>query len=141
MQKETIELNQHNFRLMTQIVDAHGNPISSKESTVTEVKQIDKSDILFIQTPIFILFAEYLGFVSLLIPYAEDWCNPTKAMPKQWVKTLLEREAKSIYDDMLKIWTEDEINKLYRNFYPCALEDLELDLNEKRAKYGDNLPF
>lgn len=137
---------------MAKIVDAFGNPTSTEtvdetndvttavDDPKTEEKKF-KKDILFIQTPIFLLFAEYLGFVSKLLSLAEDWCNPSKPMPKNCFQTLLDREAKSIYDEMLVIWSEDEINKLYRNFYTCGLDELELDLNEKRKKFGEDLPF
>ena len=110
-------------------------PIQDNAVSETATETIDpKDDILFIQTPIFILFAEYLGYVSRFIPFAEDWCDPKKPMPKVHIQTLLEREAKSIFDDMCKIWTEEEINKLYRNYYPCGLNNLEEDLNNKKEK-------
>lgn len=130
---------------MTTIVDCHGNPISAEDvkeneetttATVTEEEQQDKNDILFVPTPVFILFAEYLGFVSYFVTMAEDWCNPKKPLPSKQIKTLLEREAKSIYDEMLETWSEDDINKLYHNFYPCGLDELEEDLKEK-----NDLPF
>lgn len=131
---------------MAHILDANGNPISSNtESTTTEVvspqQKTYKEDILFIQTPIFILFAEYLGYVSLLTQFAEDWCNPHKPMPKECIQVLLDREARSIYDEMLKEWSDDELNKLYRTFYHCGLDELESDLNDKNKAHEDDLPF
>ena len=125
---------------MTKIVDAFGNPINSTTS-VTATETVDKEEILFIQTPIFILFAEYLGYVSAFVEHAENWCNPIKPMPKPYIKTLLEREARSIYDQMLKTYSEDEIRNFYMNFYPCGLDELDTDLKEKRKKDGDDLPF
>ncbi len=134
---------------MSHIIDMNGNPISSKtmnSSTTTAVAEKTdtaekKEEALFIQTPIFILFGEYLGFVSAFIEHAENWCNPTKPMPRKSIQTLLEREARCIYDAMLEIWSEEEVNKLYKNFYPCGLDELEADLIYKRKKNGDDLPF
>ena len=133
---------------MAHILDANGNPIASSEESTTTATETEpsrqktyKDDILFIQTPIFILFAEYLGYVSLLTQFAEDWCNPNKPMPKECIQTLLDREARSIYDEMLKEWSEDEINKLYKNFFQCGLDELESDLNEKNKAHGSDLPF
>lgn len=135
-----------------ELVDVYGNPISSstenngtETATVvsTEEKPIktDKSDELFIQTPIFILFCEYLGYVSAFLEFAENWCNPTKPMPQKHLQTFLEREARSLYDSMLEEFNEEEIHNLYKNFYTCGLDELEADLNFKRKKNGEKLPF
>lgn len=102
---------------------------------------VDHTDDLYIQTPVFILFAEYLGYPSKLIKMAEDWCDPDKKFPKQFIKTLLEREARTIYDSMLEELTEYEIHRLYKIFYQCGLDELEEDLKYKEELLKDDLPF
>lgn len=136
---------------MTKIVDAFGNLVSSvssksTNSTVVDPKEKtttkeDKETPLFIQTPVFILFAEILGYASCFLEFAENWCNPEKPMPKPYIKTFLEREARIIYDDMLKTYSEEDIHNLYLNFYPTGLDFLDEDLNLKRKKFNDDLPF
>lgn len=131
---------------METIVDTNGNTHTVVESTTTEVKtqevkESSKEEALFIQTPIFLLFAEFLGFVSGFITQAEDWCNPRKPMPTKPMQTFMEREARAIYDSLLENLSEEEIHKLYKNFYLCGLDELEDDLIEKRKSLGDELPF
>lgn len=137
---------------MSTIYNTKGEPIEEVKPTVVmgetqtatavvEEKKEKKEEALFIQTPIFLLFAEYLGYVTKFIELAENWCDPKKPMPSTMMKTFLEREARSIYDMMLEKYTEEQINELYVNFYPLGLDDCELDLNEKRKANGDDLPF
>ena len=130
------------------LLDAYGNPIDTTTSTAETTPKEDtkngtkeEEEALFIQTPIFILFAEYLGYVSDFLDIAENWCNPTKPMPKQYMITLLEREARAIYDRMLEDFSEDEIHSLYVHYLPCGLDELNEDLKEKRTEAGDDLPF
>lgn len=135
---------------MTKILDAFGNPIPPKTSTQTgvetetntktSVSNLDE-DNLYIQTPIFILFAEFLGYTSYFISIAEKWCNPKEPMPSRPIQTLLERDARTIYDEMLDTYSEDEIHNLYINFYSCGLDDLEIDLYAKQQQHGEDLPF
>lgn len=138
---------------MTTICDAFGNPLPSsgqQNETTTETTVVeettavkDKSDELYVPTPIFLLFAEFLGFASYFVTLAEDWCNPKKKFPSVTVKTFLEREARTIYDEMLGQYSEEEIHDLYKNFYTCGLDEMEMDLNEKieEAKVKEGLPF
>lgn len=106
-----------------------------------EAKKEDKKSILFIQTPVFMLFAEFIGYTSMLINIAEDWCNPSKAMPSKAIQRMLDREARTIYDEMLELYTEEEIHDLYNRFYPCGLDEIEDDLNDKINDFEGGLPF
>lgn len=124
---------------MAKIVDACGKIINAL--TPSKSKKEEKEEPLFIQTPVFILFAEILGYVSPFLEYAEDWCNPEKPMPLSCIKTFLEREAKVIYDDMLAEFTEEEIHQLYVNFYNTGLDYLDEDLKEKNKAMDGTLPF
>lgn len=126
---------------MVKILGQDGNPINTTTETAVVTKTNKEDKILFIQTPIFILFAEYLGYVSPFISFAEDWCDDRKPMPTACVQTLLEREARSIYDDMLGFYTESQVRKLYEKYFPCGLGEIECQLIEKRKANGDDLPF
>ena len=119
-------------------------PSNTSTATTTEdvpQKKEEIDDGLFIQTPIFILFGEFLGYVSLLVGMAEEWCNPKKPFLSKTMETLLEREARTIYDEMLEDYTEEQIHTLYQTFYPCGLDEIESDLIQKRKDHGDDLPF
>lgn len=135
----------------SEVVEPNSSPLkpllleASSQNTATTVIDTPlirpKEEPLLIQTPIFILFAEYLGYVSELIEMAEDWCNPAKPMPSKNIQILLDREARTIYDEMLEEYSEEEIHNLYKRFYSCGLDDLEDDLIQKRKDDGEDLPF
>lgn len=138
MPKTEAEANAETNSTTTAVVDAETNLKTEEE---TENKTNDKSDELYVPTPIFLLFAEFLGFPSMFLEMAENWCNPKKPFPSKNIKTLLEREARTIYDDMLSTYTEDEIHAYYLKFYVCGLDEMETDLNEKIELNSENLPF
>lgn len=118
------------------------NTETTVENVTSPKQERPKDDQpLLIQTPIFILFAEYLGYVSKLVEFAEDWCDIRKPMPSKMIQTLLDREARTIYDEMLEEFTEEQIHEFYETLYPCSLDEIEEDLIQKRKENGEDLPF
>lgn len=81
-----------------------------------------------IKTPVFIIFAEYLGYVSRFNQIAIDWCEGK--VPEEYVQQLLIMEAKSIFRQMKKDYTIEEIQYWYDTYQPVILCDYE----EKLAK-------
>ena len=96
-----------------------------KEGSVNEVAQhIEK----VIKTPVFIIFAEYLGYVSRFNDIAVDWCEGK--FPEEYLQNLLVMEAKSIFRQMKKDYPLDEIQYWYDTYHPVILAEYE----EKLAK-------
>lgn len=84
--------------------------------------------ILTMPIPLFIVFSEYLGYVSAYIDAATDWCEGKK--PSDAVASFLGVEAMCIYRDMIKTMTIDEIKDWYSFYYPLFMEDYDANLKK-----------
>lgn len=102
---------------------------NEKESVVTEK---NSKELKSVNKALFILFAEFLGYVSPLIDWAEDICDG-KDVP-EFKKRIVYLDAESIFKEMQKDYTIDEIRKWYDEFYPVVLKDYD-------DKMKSNLPF
>ena len=74
-----------------------------------------------VPTPIFILFAEYMGYVSQFNKKAEDWCDG-KVPPLQ-VQKIMMLEAQCIFRQMKKDYNLDVIKYYYDSYYPLILKE------------------
>lgn len=110
------------------------NNSETKVGTSTEkwegnVKDLEKfSDnvehvVATIQAPLFIIFAEYLGYVSQFQKKAEDWCDGK--VPEVHVQKVMNVEAKCIYRQMLKDYDLDDIQYYYDAYYPLILKEYD----------------
>lgn len=78
---------------------------------------------LTLPTQFFIVFAEYLGYVSDFSEEAIKWCDGTK--PKDEVVKLLEVESSVFYEDMLKEYSKEEIREWYNLYKPIIFDVFE----------------
>lgn len=69
---------------------------------------------------ILLLFAEYLGYVSDLIEWCEEWCT-TDNFP-EFKKKILYVDASSVLKKMQKDYTIDELHQYYNQFYEVAIK-------------------
>jgi hypothetical protein len=76
-----------------------------------------------IKTPVFIIFAEYLGYVSRFNDIAIAWCEGK--IPEEYVQKLLTMEAKSIFRQMKKDYTIEDIQYWYDTYSPIILNEYE----------------
>jgi hypothetical protein len=81
------------------------------------------NDIHKVEAPLFILFAEYLGYVSQFNKLAEKWCDGT--VPEVHVQMFMKLEAKCIFRQMLKDYELDDIRYFYDSYYPLILKEYE----------------
>lgn len=65
------------------------------DSTTTQTVRV-------IQPHMFILFAEYLGYVSPFIEWAEEWYSDKANKFPEFKKKILTVEAQHIYNEILK---------------------------------------
>jgi hypothetical protein len=97
------------------------NTVTQRETgSISEVSQHQEK---IIQTPVFIIFAEYLGYVSRFNQIAVDWCDGK--VPETYIQDLLIMEAKSIFRQMKKDYTIEEIQYWYDTYRPVILKDYE----------------
>ena len=73
------------------------------------------------EAPIFIIFSEYLGYVSPFNEMAEDWCEGK--IPPLHIQKVMMVEAKCILRQMKKDYTVEEIMGFYNDYDKLILED------------------
>ena len=106
--------------------------MNKKETTVatkiTVATKEGKSELLTIAAPVFIIFAEYMGYVSQFNKKAEDWCDGK--VPDVHVQKFMMVEAKCIFRQMSKDYDVDDIRYYYDSYYPLILKEYEDKLAE-----------
>lgn len=92
-----------------------------KTETNTTNTVVENATITTFNIPscIFILFAEYLGYETPLIEWCEEWCNDAKF--PEWKKNVLKVDAKLLYTEMQKEFSQDKIIEYYRKFYDLVI--------------------
>jgi len=108
-----------------------------ENNTLTEKEQGKTSDITLneekvIESPVFIIFAEYLGYVSRFTELAVKWCDGE--VPEEYVQKLIIMEAKSIFRQMKKDYEMDTIKYWYNTYYPILLNEYEEKLLKIMSK-------
>ena len=74
-----------------------------------------------VAAPIFILFAEYLGYVSQFNKKAEEWCDGK--VPEIHIQKVMMLEATCIFRQMKKDYSLDVIKYYYESYYPLILKE------------------
>ena len=97
--------------------------IQTAVETTTNTTTQDLDETLNISAPIFILFAEHLGYVSSLKKLVDDWVKGTP--PDVTYQKLLTVEALSIRQRMVKDYEIDFIKAKYHELYPLFFQELE----------------
>lgn len=106
-----------------------------KEKNVEEalsIKDFAEHTKRVVKAPLFIMFAEYLGFVSKVIDWAEDWCNGNQ--PDEYKAKIIETDAICLFNQAKKKYTEDELAEWYDVFYDLILADYDINLKNLEAK-------
>lgn len=85
-----------------------------------------------IHPALFLVFAEFLGYVSPVIDWAEDICDLKTVDESK--REFIKMEAFIIFKKMQEENTLEEIRKWYDEFYPIILQDYD-------EKLKTELPF
>jgi hypothetical protein len=100
-------------------------------TTKTDV-QTDENYDYIIDAPLFIKFAEYLGFVSSLVSWCDELCEGRDIA--EYKKKFIEVEAKTMFNEMLKSMTREEIKDYFETFYEVILYVWDDNLQELKQK-------
>lgn len=93
----------------------------------TEVKENQPNEeVIIVEAPLFILFAEYLGYVSIFNKIAEDWCDGK--VPEMHIQKIIILEAKCILRQMKKDYGLDSIREFYSMYYPLIFQEYDENL-------------
>ena len=96
---------------------------TSTEKQETIVSEVSQHTEKTIEAPILIIFAEYLGYVSRFNEIAVDWCEGK--VPEEYIQKLIKMEAKSIFRQMQKDYTLEQIQYWYDTYRPVIIGDYE----------------
>ncbi len=105
--------------------------MSTETKTVTKVETEVKEnqpneEAIIVEAPLFILFAEYLGYVSIFNKMAEDWCDGK--VPEMHIQKIIILEAKCILRQMKKDYGLDSIREFYSMYYPLIFQEYDENL-------------
>ena len=100
-----------------------------KPSSVKDFAERTKRTV---KAPLFIMFAEYLGFVSNVIDWAEDWCKGKQ--PDEYKAKIIETDAICLFHQAKKKYTDDELADWYNEFYDVILSDYDKNLKNLEVK-------
>lgn len=110
---------------------------SNNTETAEKNKEVDitistKAQEITIKSPIFLLFAEYIGYVSNIIEWVEDYMNG-KPTPNFKLKVINE-DALCLAKQIKKKYTDEDILAWYQSFYDVILGDYEKKLEQIEKK-------
>ena len=93
-----------------------------------------------IRSALFIMFAEYMGFISKFLELAEQWCQGKK--PENHICKLIEIDAFNVFNEMKKKYQLEEIKNYFNEFYSIVLEEYDKELtkieeSEKKSDFLD----
>ena len=104
--------------------------------TKTAIKVATKTEtngeVITIEAPLFILFAEYLGYVSIFNKIAEEWCDGK--VPEIHIQKIIILEAKCIQRQMKKDYTIENIKDFYEMYYPLIFQEYDEKLSKLLEK-------
>lgn len=93
-----------------------------------EVAENNDEGKMVIEAPVFIIFAEYLGYVSRFNKLAVEWCEGK--IPETYIQKIMIMEAKTIFRQMKKDYTLPTIKYWYDTYYPVILYEFVEKLAE-----------
>lgn len=76
-----------------------------------------------VDIPLFIIFAEYMGYCSRFIKLAEKWCEGE--IPPVHIQKVMRLECLAIKRQMMKDSTKDEIREWFMIYYEPILKEFD----------------
>ena len=113
---------------------------NTEKTTATQVAdavaKTEKEYEYNLQAPLFIKFAEYLGYVSEVLPWCDEWCEGKE--PEAWKRKFIEIDARQMYTEMVNDLGTEKIKEYYESFYEAILFEWDETLVELDKKKGGN---
>lgn len=100
-----------------------------KESYEGDLKELIGAGKYNISAPLFLMFAEYLGYVGKTLPWVDNWCV-AKKKPEPYKVKFIEIEAVTVLKEAKKKFTEKKLRELYDNLYEVILYIYDKNLKE-----------
>ena len=94
-----------------------------------------------LSAPLFLMFAEYLGYVGKTLEWVDDWCVLCKK-PEPYKVKFIEVEAVTVLKEAKKKYTEKKLRELYDSLYDVILfvyDDNLKSIEEKKKAVVDDI--
>lgn len=104
----------------------------TEETNKDSINELANNAKYVVKAPLFLMFAEYLGFVSKVIDWADEWCNGKKQ--EDYKVKIIETDAICLLNQMKKKYSDKEIAEWYDEFYDVILSDYEDNLISLETK-------
>lgn len=98
-----------------------------------DLKSLINNDKYNISAPLFLAFAEYLGYVSGVLKWVDEWCIGKK--PSPYMVKFIEIEAAAVLKEVKKEYDAVTIRKFYDGLY-----DVILGLYDENIKKTEETP-
>lgn len=85
-----------------------------------------------ISAPLFLAFAEYLGYVSGVLKWVDEWCTGTK--PSSYMVKFIEVEAAAVLKEVKKEYDAKTIRTLYDDLYEVILGLYDENIKKTEVK-------
>lgn len=105
---------------------------NNSKTTTTTVETKTETNTITVNKALFLLFAEFLGYASPLIDWAEEICDGKEV--EDYKRKIIEVDANFIFNKMQKEYSLEDIRSWYDEFYPLILKEYE-------DKMKNTLPF
>lgn len=76
-----------------------------------------------VETPLFIIFAEYMGYCSRFIKLAEKWCDGE--VPPIHIQKVMRLECLAIKRKMEQDYTREDVRTWFVQYYEPILKELD----------------
>lgn len=86
-----------------------------------------------ISAPLFLMFAEYLGYVGKTLPWVDNWCV-AKKKPAEYQIKFIEIEAVTVLNEAKKKFTIKKLRELYDSLYEVILNIYDANIKELEEK-------
>lgn len=108
-----------------------------KENYEGDLKMLMAEGKYNISAPLFLMFAEYLGYVGKVLQWVDDWCV-NKKKPEPYKVKFIEVEAVVAFNECKKKYTEKKMRELYDNLYEVILFMYDENLKSLEAPSEDD---
>lgn len=88
-----------------------------------DIKSSCDEAIVKMNTPVFIIFAEFLGYVSKFNKIVNDWCDGK--VPDEFIQKIINVEARCILHQMKKDYTVQTMRYWFNTYYPVVIKEIE----------------
>lgn len=107
--------------------------VTETSNTTTALVLVENKDAtkFTLPAPVFILFAEYLGYETPFIKWCENMCTQ-KNVP-EYQKNIIISEAKNMLVDISKEYSVKKIHDYFEELYDVAIDKWLVKYNETNS--------